>query len=173
MRRVVDRITNMFGMFGIFLIIALCALIILEIINRNFIHLGMDWTIEMTEYTLAFITFCGAGWLLKSDGHIKFDLITERLPARYKKAASILSSSIGFLITAILTVFGLYKVISLIARGIITETVLELPQALIIAIVPIGLLIASLQFLFKIIDALNEDSVQDVNVASVQEKGGA
>ncbi|RST77237.1 TRAP transporter small permease [Siminovitchia acidinfaciens] len=160
MRKAVDRVTDAFGIVGIFLIIALCVLVLLEIINRNMIHLGMDWTIEMTEYMLAFITFCGAGWLLKADGHIKFDMITERLPQRYKRAARILSSSIGFLITSLLTVFGFYKVINLLARGIVTETVLELPQALLIAIVPLGLLIASLQFLFRIIDAVNEVPLQ-------------
>ncbi|RST61171.1 TRAP transporter small permease [Siminovitchia terrae] len=156
LRKAVNRITDVFGVIGIFLIIGLCCLVIIEIINRNFLYLGMDWTIEMTEYMLAFITFCGAGWLLKADGHIKFDLITERLSPTYKRASNILSSSIGFLITAILTFFGFYKVAGLISQGTVTETVLELPQALLIGIVPVGLLIASLQFLFRIIDSVNE-----------------
>ncbi|WP_169509198.1 TRAP transporter small permease [Siminovitchia fordii] len=156
MRKAVNRMTDVFGMIGIVLIIGLCCLVIIEIINRNFLYLGMDWTIEMTEYMLAFITFCGAGWLLKADGHIKFDLITERLSPKYKRAANILSSSIGFLITALLTIFGFYKVVGLISRGIVTETVLELPQALLIGIVPVGLFIASLQFLFRMIDSFNE-----------------
>ncbi|HBZ08425.1 MAG TPA: TRAP transporter small permease [Bacillus bacterium] len=156
LRKAVNRMTDVFGMIGIVLIIGLCCLVIIEIINRNFLYLGMDWTIEMTEYMLAFITFCGAGWLLKADGHIKFDLITERLSPKYKRAANILSSSIGFLITALLTIFGFYKVVGLISRGIVTETVLELPQALLIGIVPVGLFIASLQFLFRMIDSFNE-----------------
>ncbi|GIN20501.1 TRAP transporter small permease [Siminovitchia fordii] len=156
MRKAVNRMTDVFGMIGIVLIIGLCCLVIIEIINRNFLYLGMDWTIEMTEYMLAFITFCGAGWLLKADGHIKFDLITDRLSPKYKRAANILSSSIGFLITALLTIFGFYKVVGLISRGIVTETVLELPQALLIGIVPVGLFIASLQFLFRMIDSFNE-----------------
>ncbi|MBM7717676.1 hypothetical protein JOC94_004707 [Bacillus thermophilus] len=37
-----------------------------------------------------------------------------------------------------------------------TETVLELPKALLIGIVPVGLFIASLQFLFRMIDSFNE-----------------
>ena len=156
LRKAVNRMTDVFGMIGIVLIIGLCCLVIIEIINRNFLYLGMDWTIEMTEYMLAFITFCGAGWLLKADGHIKFDLITERLSPKYKRASNILSSSIGFLITALLTIFGFYKVAGLISRGIVTETVLELPQALLIGIVPVGLFIASLQFLFRMIDSFNE-----------------
>lgn len=156
LRKAVNRMTDVFGMIGIVLIIGLCCLVIIEIINRNFLYLGMDWTIEMTEYMLAFITFCGAGWLLKADGHIKFDLITDRLSPKYKRAANILSSSIGFLITALLTIFGFYKVVGLISRGIVTETVLELPQALLIGIVPVGLFIASLQFLFRMIDSFNE-----------------
>lgn len=156
LRKAVNRMTDVFGMIGIVLIIGLCCLVIIEIINRNFLYLGMDWTIEMTEYMLAFITFCGAGWLLKADGHIKFDLITERLSPKYKRASNILSSSIGLLITAILTIFGFYKVADLISQGIVTETVLELPQALLIGIVPVGLFIASLQFLFRMIDSFNE-----------------
>ena len=158
MRKAVDRITDIFGMIGIFLIIGLCCLMLFEIINRNFLHLRIDWTIEMTEYMLAFITFCGAGWLLKEDSHIKFDLVTERLSSKYQKATNFLSSTFGFLITATLAFFGFYKVAGLLSAGTVTETVLELPQALLISIVPIGMLIASMQFFFRIYDSLNESS---------------
>ena len=56
----------------------------------------LPWTLEVAEYTLYFITFLGAPWVLKTQNHITVDILVEALPWRVNRYLRPITDLIGF-----------------------------------------------------------------------------
>jgi TRAP-type C4-dicarboxylate transport system permease small subunit len=52
------------------------------------------------------ITFLGAPWVLRENGHIAIELVVERLPARARAAARFASDGLGALVCAVLAYYA-------------------------------------------------------------------
>ena len=53
-----------------------------EVFMRYFLNRPTLWTLEISEYSLVYITFLGAAWVLRKDGHVKIDLLVRVLKPR-------------------------------------------------------------------------------------------
>lgn len=74
-----------------------------DVILRN---LGYDWipsSVELSEYMLMIATFAGAPWLLHHNGHIRVDVIVNKLPAAFARQLEVLCNLIGIVVCATLT----------------------------------------------------------------------
>ncbi|MGG4603519.1 TRAP transporter small permease [Alcaligenaceae bacterium 429] len=74
-----------------------------DVILRN---LGYDWipsSVELSEYMLMIATFAGAPWLLHHNGHIRVDVIVNKLPAVFARQLEVLCNLIGIAVCATLT----------------------------------------------------------------------
>ncbi|PON17846.1 hypothetical protein C2W62_11000 [Candidatus Entotheonella serta] len=43
------------------------------------------WILQYTEYILLWLTFLGAAWLLREEGHIRIDTVISRLGASSRR----------------------------------------------------------------------------------------
>lgn len=74
-----------------------------DVILRN---LGYDWipsSVELSEYMLMIATFAGAPWLLHHNGHIRVDVIVNKLPTSVARQLEVLCNLIGIVVCATLT----------------------------------------------------------------------
>lgn len=74
-----------------------------DVILRN---LGYDWipsSVELSEYMLMIATFAGAPWLLYHNGHIRVDVIVNKLPTSIARQLEVLCNLIGIVVCATLT----------------------------------------------------------------------
>ncbi|QQK74404.1 TRAP transporter small permease [Salicibibacter cibarius] len=149
----INKIVNAMSTLGLILLVGLVIFIVVELISRNVFNFGIPGAVEITEYLIAYIAFLGAPWILKEDGHVKISLVIDRLSSKKRTAVLMTSSIIGFIATSIISVVGFLQVISLYNRNVLTETVLGLPLALLIAIVPISFLLIAAQFIIKFSNA--------------------
>lgn len=66
----------------------LTGLICADVAARTFRLFAMPWSLDVAEYSLLIITFCGAPWVLLHGGHISIDIVTDRLaPERRRRVA--------------------------------------------------------------------------------------
>lgn len=143
--KAVTKISNTFdSILTIMVIMAVILLAVgwlsvcLEVVMRYFLNRPQAWVVEIIEYTLVWVTFLGAAWLLKKEGHVKMDLVLTRLNPRRQSLLNIITSSLCVIIWLTLTWYWGQSVWRYFQEGLVTYTVLEVPRVLVFSIMPIG-----------------------------------
>lgn len=140
-------------MLDLLLWISACCLIgvvisvILEVFMRYFFNRPQEWVVEFSEYALLYITFLSCAYILKKEGHITVDIVTSRFSLEKKSFLSILQYGVSAVISLVLLWIGAKTTFDHYQRGIYNPTVLQIPMAYILMVIPIGgffLLIQSL-----------------------------
>ncbi len=133
-----DRVNGFFIWFiGISLAIGWFATCY-EVVMRYFLHRPTQWTLEYLENMLVFITFLGAAWVLKSEGHVSMDLILTQFPPRTQASVNCLTSVLCAAACLIVTGYGAKVVCRQIVEGHRFPTILETPMWPLFSAVPVG-----------------------------------
>lgn len=146
-----SRLIDYLAILARIVTICIVLIIFIDLLTVNLFNYSLPWSIEIAEYLLVYLTFLGAAWLLRKDGHIKLDLLLNALQKRNRLCLELFNNVIGFIISSILTVSGIIVTYNLYVRGVKTEAVIELPRFILISIIPIGFLFLIYQFLYNII----------------------
>jgi len=85
---------------------ALVALICMDVAARSFKLFATPWTLDIAEYMLYGITFLGAPWVLREDGHIAIEIFVEQLAPRMRRAVRRASDALGAAICAVLLYYA-------------------------------------------------------------------
>lgn len=142
-----DRTIDVFAVLGGLLLVLIMLAVSTKVVFRYFLHTGLPGIDEIAEISMLYLTFLGAAWLLRRGGHITIDLLFVRLKPKAQVRLNVITSVLGIIICLILIWYGTMATVSFWQRGILTPTILEVPRALIIAIIPAGSLLLGLQFL--------------------------
>jgi len=142
----IDLIIDFMSLIGRFLLVAITILVFVDIVTLKLFDYSLSWIFEVNEYSLLFITFLGAAFVLRRDEHIKLDLVLNLLSNKQRRIVEIVNSFIGMIISLIVTIGGFIAVINLYERNVLTEGVISMPRYLIVMIIPIGLLFVTIHF---------------------------
>ena len=140
--RVLDASAVLCGAIILFGLVSVCA----EVVMRYFLRTPLEWVVEINEYLLLYLTFLGAGWLLRAQGHVRVDVVVRMMSPRGKAVVEVLACVVGALICLIVVLYGGYVTWGLWLRNAISATVLEVSMAPIVAVVPLGALALMLEF---------------------------
>jgi C4-dicarboxylate transporter DctQ subunit len=88
------------------LLCALVALTCVDVAARTFRLFPTPWTLDIAEYMLYAITFLGAPWVLREDGHIAIEIFVEQLAPRARRALRRASDALGAVICAVLLYYA-------------------------------------------------------------------
>ena len=141
-----DRTLNIFAFISATLIILMMLTICFDVVTRR-IGFPQEWTIEITEDYMIFITFLGTAWLLKREGHVRMDILVTTLSPRIQTLLGIVTSIIGVVISLYLVIWGSITAWDHYQRGVFQMTPLLMPTAPLLAIIPIGSIPLLIQFL--------------------------
>lgn len=87
----------------------LCGLVVLtcmDVAARTFKLFPTPWTLDIAQYALYAITFLGAPWVLREDGHIAIEIFVERLPPRARWWVAGVSNGLGAVVCALLVYYS-------------------------------------------------------------------
>ncbi len=84
------------------LLVLLTALILVDVGTRSARVLTIPWSLEATEYMLYAITFLGAPWVLRENGHIAIELVVERLAPARQRTVRRVTDVLGAVVCAVL-----------------------------------------------------------------------
>ena len=144
--RIFDYILNAMAFLAGIILVFIMLSVGLEVILRYFFNRPMIWVTEVTECLLLYTTFLGTGWLLREEGHVKVDIILDRLKGRTTAVLGIFSSLVGIFVSIMLVFYGMSVTWNYFKRGIYTPTAMEIPVAAILLIIPIGSFILLIEF---------------------------
>ncbi len=152
--RVIDRIEIILAIVAGGLIVFIGLAICYEVFMRYFLDSPTIWTVEVSRFTLVYITFLGAAWVLKIDGHVRIDIVLNRLNPRINALVNVIHSIISAIVCLVVVWYGVVVTMESFQLGYRLETELRTPQFLILVIVPIGTFFFFTSFVKKIFDYL-------------------
>ncbi len=144
--RVVDFLTNAFA-FVAGTLILLAALFVSYSVTVRYMHFEPPiWILQFTEYALLWMTFLGAPWLLKLDGHVRIDTFVILLSPKLRRMVEIFVALLGAVVCIIIVWYGAANTVDLYQRGIMDVKGITLPEYPLFVIIPVGSALLLLQF---------------------------
>ena len=141
-----DRILTFFIWgAGVLLCFAIISVSV-DVILRFFFNIAQVWVLEIAEYILLFVVFLGAAWVQKEEGHVKLDILVDRLGMQTQNIINVIVSILGAITTFIYTWYGIVVVWKNYQEGLVAMTLLEPPNFLIIWVIPFGTFLLFIQF---------------------------
>ncbi|MEP4546392.1 MAG: TRAP transporter small permease [Saccharospirillum sp.] len=134
---------------GLSAVILLCAtlFVFLEIVSRFFFGKSQIWVIEISGYSLLYMTFLGAPYMLEKHRHVAIDILTDALPEPVRTWLAIIIGLTCALACLVSTWFGVVVFMDQWEFGM-RETTLLAPKSQWLTIVfPVAMLLMALQFI--------------------------
>lgn len=145
--RVLDGAMEGLAIVAASLIVFIVLAISYEIVLRNVFNRSSIWTVEITSYSLLYITFLGAAWLLRREGHVSMDMLVRRLNPSGQHLLILANSIIGAIICLTITWFSVRSTWESFQLGYFLNTELRPPQFPILMVIPLGSFLLFIQFL--------------------------
>ena len=141
-----DRTLNLMSVFAIVLLFFIMLSVTYEIVLRVILKHGQIWVLEFNQYALVYITFLTFAWLLKEDGHVKMDIVYQKLKPKAQAMLDVITSIIGAVSFFLITWYGAGITWKYIKLGATMDTMVAPPAWPMYGIVPLGTLLVSIQF---------------------------
>lgn len=152
---ILDRTMSVLAVVAAVLIVFMMLSIAADVaIMRLLLDRPQVWIMDVTSQSLLFIGFLGAAWVLKRNKHVTLDLLVTRLNPRAQVILNTIMSIIGVFICVVITWYGTEVTWEHFQKGIRSATYLEIPRGPLLAVIPLGGFLLSLQFLRRTIQYL-------------------
>jgi len=97
------RFIHALGLFSGFVLISIMVLMCSEVFCRYLLHKPILGTVEISSYLLVVFVFSGMAYTQSIDGHIKIELVTERLSPKIQYVLRITALLMAFFVFLIIT----------------------------------------------------------------------
>ncbi len=134
------------GLAGLVLVIDIL-LIAAEVLARNLGVGGMGWVSDIVEYSLPLATLLVAPWLVSGNGHVRLDLVVERLGAESRRRLFRLTMGVAGTVSSVLVYASTLLVIDTYRSGALVMKALVFPEWWVMAAVPPLFLLIALECL--------------------------
>ena len=132
-----EKINHKLAVISGGLIFIIGALSVAEVFIRN-IFRPTSWTLDLSMFSLIWAIFVGAGYTFQEKGHVRVDLLTDKLkplPKRIVTTAGYVVA-LGFVATLGYSIYNMMNTALRFNR--MTVTMVQIPQAYLIAGMLIG-----------------------------------
>ncbi len=141
--RVLDALVLLVGISIILMMLAVSS----DVVGRYFLKRPIAGVMEFSEFLLLYIVFLGAAWLLREEGHVKVDLVLNRLRPGTQVLLNIITSSMAAIVCLVLVWYGVMATLDYYQRDMVSMTFLEIPLYPVLAVIPVGSLLLFIQSL--------------------------
>jgi len=118
-----------------------------DVVARAVAGRPLPWVLEVTEYSLLYITFLCTGWVLKNEGHVNTDLLLIALSKKRRAFMNFATSIMGAAVCAVTGWYGLMVSLDKLRQGSYQPTAMEAPDFILFIIIPFGFFVLFIQFM--------------------------
>ena len=151
LERALRVVEDVFVWAAILVLVFISGLVCIEVVLRYGFNAPLMGMIQISEIGLLYITFLGTAWVLRTDQHVRIELVYQFLPPVWRTRMDVISSLVGLVICSVLVVFGCLATWSHYVRGAYKPTLLEVPNWVILIIIPIGSIPLALRYLVQLV----------------------
>ncbi len=145
--RIFDRINDFLVGIAGGLLAAVMVVVCVDASLRYLVRHAEVWVVPVGAFTLFFVTFLSTAWLLQRDGHVKVELLLGRLKPRAQASINIITSIISALVLLIVAWYGLGITWDFYQEGVFELSMLNIPKAPLMVVIPVGSILLLIQFL--------------------------
>jgi C4-dicarboxylate transporter DctQ subunit len=152
--KLVDKGRSLLDWVMRFLFFWACLILIFMVLGVNtdvgmryFLGHHIEWMFEVTEYSLVFLTFLGMAWVLRQEGHVKMDLLLNRLNPTAQALVNTITSIICAIVCLLLTWYGAVVTRDCFQLNYRAATLIGPPLWPMLGIIPVGSFLLAIQFL--------------------------
>ena len=149
-RTLFDRLLDGLAVLASLMIVFTMIAVSLDVCLRFFFNAPLLGITEITEYMMLYTCMLGAAWLLRSDGHVSIDIVTNLLPGKARRGLLIATTLICAATCAYITYWGAVTTWDHFERGIRDFKILEIPKWTFLVSIPIGFTLLTIEFLRKV-----------------------
>jgi len=144
--RLLDIVLHAFVVAAVAILVALVCGVTFEVVMRYAFNKPTRWVVEFSEYALLYLAFLGGAWVLKEEGHVKVELLLDVLPVHIRETLHVITSLAGAGVCGLFCWVSSTYVWEIYGTGEILFKSVLVKKWLIMAIIPPGLLLLTLQF---------------------------
>lgn len=138
MGTIFDRLTWTLFLLACVLLAFITLSVSLNVAMRYFLERPLRGVTEVISYALVFITFLSAAWVLRTDKHVKMDIVVNRLNPRTRAVLYIIIYILSAMAWLVVAWYSGQITWQLFLRGERINSLLEPFKAPLVAIVPLG-----------------------------------
>lgn len=132
------------GVVLVYVMLSVC----LGVFMRYFLGRPLIWVLQLGEYSMLFIPLLGGAWLLRTEGHVAIDLVTDRLRPGLQTGVRIVTSIMGAVLCFGLFWYGVGATWDAYQRGLYPSwSVMPIPDVYVRFIIPLGFFLLAIQFM--------------------------
>lgn len=135
---------------GVFLVVLLLLLCV-NVGMRYALNNPIPWAEQVTNYFLILITFLAAPAVLAEQGHVSIEMVRERFKGKAGLRFDRITHLLGLIYCAWFTYWGVVEVLKLYERNSYFFEAINVPQWIIVSIIPVGGLLMTIEFINKLI----------------------
>jgi C4-dicarboxylate transporter DctQ subunit len=150
--RVLDNINKVFAAIGGILLLFIMATISYGSITRSLGLPSPIWIVQVNEYSLVWVTFLAAAWVLAKDGHVRVDIVFSRLSSKGKTVFRLIQDVVSMGMCGLLCCLGILSVWEHVRDKVVDVQSIDVPKAWILIVIPAGFLLLTLQFLIRAVE---------------------
>lgn len=163
LEKIDNSITKLDIIIGAISILLIVVIISINVIMRAIANVSFEWVEEISIYIMLWAAFICAGLAVRTNGHVRIDVIYDLLPERAKRWANICIYFVCGIITGVLTLLGTRNVIQLIKTGQKIIAFDWMPLYIISACMPLGgAFMAYFYFRLIWINIKSKDSIKGI-----------
>ncbi|MCK9363935.1 MAG: TRAP transporter small permease [Syntrophales bacterium] len=154
--RIIDGLAEISGYLSGFAILAATLIIVEQVVVRYVWNAATIWQVEIAVYLLIAATFLGAPYGLKHHAHINIDMVVYKLPFQLRRRLDIATSFIAMLFCIVLSWRGCVMWWEAWEGNWLSSSLLSTPLIYPYAIIPVGMILTSLQYVIKIMELVKK-----------------
>lgn len=154
MHKLIERVSMALMAFAALMIAFITLAITYGVIGRKVFAVAPVWVNDVTSYGLLAITFAGGAYVALNNGHVRVDLVRDRLSSAGKQGTQILSDLVCFLACGVLSVTAGIVAWDNFHQGTRIVRTVEMPKWIVIAVVASGTAIVALVYARRVLAGL-------------------
>jgi TRAP-type C4-dicarboxylate transport system permease small subunit len=161
LRGVVERCNYALGMVSGLGVLVMGLILTYEVLSRYAFNAPTIWVQETSTYLYMWTMLAAGSYTLQMRKHVHVDLVIDRLPARPKAAVEALTSAVGMVFCAIVSVQAFDMIAATLRFAKVSATPLRVPLWIPQSALLMGFVLLTFQFAFHLVDRaaeLHEDS---------------
>lgn len=140
-----DRAVALSNRLSEVLIVFVVIIVNAEVMLRYFFNSSFPYALELTQYSLVFITYLAMAQVLRKNGHISLDLLLSRVSSRVRGRFEVLDLIVVTVLCLFLTVLGLWVAWGYYKINYVFVGDLPIPAFLLFMIIPITFFLTAIQ----------------------------
>lgn len=145
--RLFDLLEDVMAAMAACLLLVMMLATVAKVVGRTLFNHGILGIDQLSGTMMVYVTFLGAAWVLRNEGHITIDILTSNLSAERQRVLGIFSSIVGALACFAIAYFASVATALSIKRGVMVAAELEIPRAINLWVIPFGCIVMGIEFI--------------------------